>query len=443
MKKILFFITVLSALQFSTSAQSKRVQAVKAKPFNLNRVEYGTSPGISACDTINLDVANSKWNAFFYPYGTDGYLFGTSDNAVYGFNVVEDANYFDLSAYNYAYVSGGLAYFAFANSNVAADLNKNIVFKIYDDSAGSPDHLLDSASVPLSKIHQDVLNNYLTEFAFSSAVAIPASKKFYISIDHSNFVWSDTTKDSIAIVADGSNDTTAAAFQKIYVAGQGESWFPVNETWQDTAANPLNINLFIFPYVSNSASGCAVLPVSMFNFGGQIKDNDAYLNWSTASEINNKGFSVERSKDGQNFGSIGFVKGAGNSNKVTNYTYTDATLKDIDVTTTYYRLKQVDVDGKFTYSKVLALNLNSVAGWKFYPNPVKNVATVELNLNTASKVNVQVISRDGKVVLNADKGVLTSGKQQVFVNTQNLSSGTYIVRVMAGNKTYTQLFIKE
>ena len=119
----------------------------------------------------------------------------------------------------------------------------------------------------------------------------------------------------------------------------------------DSAATHLMLILYLFPYVSNAAGGCGVLPVSIFNFGGTIKRLQAYLNWSTASESNNKGFYVERSKDGQNFTSVGFVKGVGNSNKINNYSYTDATLKDINVTTTYYRLKQVDVDGKFLIQK--------------------------------------------------------------------------------------------
>jgi hypothetical protein len=184
----------------------------------------------------------------------------------------------------------------------------------------------------------------------------------------------------------------------------------------------------------------------MFNFGGIIKNSQAYLNWSTAVESNNKGFYVERSKDGKDFSSIGFVNGKGNTSQITNYSYTDASLKDINVTKTYYRLKQVDLDGKFAYSNVIALSLDNLANnskWKLYPNPAKEKATVEVNLEAASKVKAQLISRDGKVLLNTDKGVLNEGTQQFYINTQSIAKGSYILRITIGDKTYSQLLVKE
>ena len=62
---------------------------------------------------------------------------------------------------------------------------------------------------------------------------------------------------------------------------------------------------------------------------------------------------------------------------------------------------------------------------------------------TASKVNVKVISRDGRVLLNSDKGILSQGTQQVFINTQTLAKGSYFVRITIGDKTYTTAFVKE
>jgi type IX secretion system substrate protein len=443
MKKILFlFLTILFSFNsLLIYAQAKHASTpVPAKPFKIAPNLFSKGPGVSVCDTVNLQAANS-WQAYYYTNQDGGYSFGTSGSN--GFKINEDANYFDVSAYDYSYISGGLAYFAFANSNIPGDLNKNLIFKVYDDAGGYPGNLLGSTSIKLSQVYNDVQNNYLTQFVFSTPVAMPASKTFYISIDHSNFTWDGTTRDSIAIVANGDDDTTAAAYQYIFDSTSSTNvWFPVNEIY-GPFDNPLDINLFIFPYVSNSADGCAILPVSMFNFGGSIKNYQAYLNWSTAAESNNKGFYVERSKDGRNFTTIGFVNGAGNSSKVTNYNYTDISLKDLNVTTTYYRLKQVDLDGKYVYSKVLPLNISNVLKWRLYPNPVKDVATVELNLEAASKVVVQVISRDGKVVLTSDKGIINSGTQQVFINTQNLAAGSYIVRTKVGDKTYSQLLMKE
>ncbi|MEP6466649.1 MAG: T9SS type A sorting domain-containing protein [Parafilimonas sp.] len=444
-KNLSLFITSLLLFNFSfIYAQTKHTaKAVAAKTFKINSNLFGKSPGVSACDTVNLDAAQN-WHPISYGYNGDGYVFGTIDSTDFGFNFIEQANYFDVSSSDYSYISGGLVYFSFANTNTPADLNKDIIFKLYDDNGGYPGNLLASTTLKLSQVKQDVLNNDLTEFAFPTAIKMPLSKTFYISVDDSNFEWTSTVKDSISIVASQNGEASDAAYQKISIAGLDEQWIKVSDIWIDgNTGNPLEVNLFIFPYVSNAIDGCSILPVSMFNFGGTVKDQQAYLNWSTASESNNKGFYVERSKDGKNFTDIGFLKGAVNSTQIKNYTYTDATLKDINVTTTYYRLKQVDVDGKYTYSKVLPLNITNILKWRLYPNPVKDVATVELNLETASKVTVQVFSRDGKVVLTTDKGIINAGTQQVFINTQNLATGSYIVRTKVGDKTYSQMIIKE
>jgi hypothetical protein len=435
---ILLFVTALKA-------QHSGFNAVPVQHFKGVSPSRASNKPNAACDTVNLDAANN-WQAYYYTYGHKGYVFGVSNNDDFGFNILEDANFFDVSAGGYNYISGGLVYFAKANSDSAAELDKKILFNVYDDtivnSTHSPNNLLGSTFVYLRRIHKDVLDGNLTEFLFSSPIAIPASKTFYISIDHHNFRWNGQVHDSIAIVANGSGDTTAAAYQFLNVFGTAQGWIPVNNLWVGNSG-PLEVNLFVFPYVSTSADGCGLLPVTMFNFGGSIKDNAAYLNWSTATENNNKGFYIERSKDAQNFSSIGFVNGAGNSSKITNYTYTDYLIKDLNVTTTYYRLKQVDLDGKYSYSKVLPLNMKNLFQYRLYPNPVKDVATVELSLESASKVNVQVISHDGKIVLNSDKGVMIQGTQQVFINTQNLAKGIYIAHITAGDKTYNIPFVKE
>jgi len=309
-----------------------------------------------------------------------------------------------------------------------------------------PGKKVDSAVITLGQIHQDVLEGKLTEFKFSAPRSLPSLKKFYIGIDHRAFQWNPESHDSIAIVATSDGATVNTAFQFIRDSLGSRKWHAVNQVWKDTDGNPLDVALFIFPYVSESLDGCTVLPVSMFNFGGIIKNSQAYLNWSTAVESNNKGFYVERSKDGKDFSSLGFVNGKGNTSQITNYSYADASLKDMNVSKTYYRLKQVDLDGKFAYSNVIALSLDNLANngkWKLYPNPVKEKATIEVNLETASKVKARLISRDGKVLLNTDKGVLNEGIQQFYINTQSIAKGSYILRITIGDKTYSQLLVKE
>lgn len=441
MKKNLLILTSLLCA-YVVNAQTHIATAVPAKKYSKIGQHSGTQKPNGACDTLKLD-SSANWSSFYYSYSTKGYVFGVSDLSSNGITINEDANYYDVTGSDYNYITGGLASFAFANSNKAANLDKDLVFKVYeDDGTGVPGNLLGSTTLKLSQVNDDVNNNLFTEFVFTTPIAIPSNKIFYVSIDHSNFSWAPGTRDSIAIIADSSDQAPAAAYQNLTIDGSGTGWLPVNAIWTSGGV-PLNANLFLFPYVSNTIDGCGVLPVSILNFKGSIKNNQALLSWNTATELNNKGFEIERSKDGKTFSSIGFVNGAGSTTQVKNYTYTDATLSDFAVTTSYYRLKQVDLDGKASYSNVIPLSLKDNLSWKLYPNPVKDKLTVELNLTTDTKVSVQILSKDGKMLLNTDKGTLPQGQQQLTFNIQNLANGSYFVRVKAGDKSYTQTVVKQ
>ncbi|HEX5154645.1 MAG TPA: T9SS type A sorting domain-containing protein [Parafilimonas sp.] len=438
--------TLLAILFLGIYAKAQEDDSLKHVTATLVPPTTGHASPNGSCDSLNIYAANG-WKAYYYDNGQKGgAVFGTSNLTLPRKDkVVQDANYFDASGGDYNYISGGLVYFAFANSNIAENLSKQIVFKLYDDNNGVPGAILDTVAITLAQAHENVLQGKMTEFKFPASVALPASKKFYISVDHRHFKWNPSNHDSISIVATRDNATANSAFQLINEREAGRNWYAVNDYWTFNG-DPLDVTLFIFPYVSQLVDGCDVLPVSIFNFGGMIKNSQAYLNWSTAVESNNKGFYVERSKDGKDFASIGFVNGKGNTSQITNYSYTDASLKDINVSKTYYRLKQVDIDGKSAYSNVIELSLDNLANsgkWKLYPNPVKDKATVEVNLETASKVKAQLISRDGKILSNTDKGVLNEGVQQFYINTQSIAKGSYILRITIGDKTYSQLLVKE
>jgi hypothetical protein len=447
-KALLIAITIWYA--FTVNAQKHVATPTPVKKIAFDKHSLTKKPMAAACDTLKFDSAFSEtkpWTASYYPLDDLGYIFGTGSIEDYAnFSVNENANYYDVSSSDYTYITGGLAQFAYANSNKPANLSKNLVFKVYDDNgSGLPGNLLGSTNFKLSQVKDEVINGlYTAEFKFSTPIAIPANKIFYVSIDLTNFDWNTNTKDSIAIIVNSPDEAPAAAFQNITDIVNNTYWAPVNQNWTTDGTTPLNVALFLFPYVSNSPDGsCSVLPVSILDFKGSINDNKALLTWSTATEFNNTGFAVERSKDGKAFTQIGFVNGAGTTTQRKDYTFTDATLSDIGVATMYYRLKQIDKDGKTSYSKVIPLSLRNILDWKIYPNPVKDKLTVELNLTADTKVNVQVISKDGRVLLNADKGTLPQGLQQLNFNVQNIAAGSYFVRVKAGEKSCVQMIVKQ
>ncbi|MFN4008129.1 MAG: T9SS type A sorting domain-containing protein [Chitinophagaceae bacterium] len=178
------------------------------------------------------------------------------------------------------------------------------------------------------------------------------------------------------------------------------------------------------------------LPVSFGTFQGTLKGNDALLNWNTLSEQNNKGFNVERSLDGKNFSTIGFVKGSNIANGAS-YSFTDANVKGGVV---YYRIQQVDFDGKTSYSRIVTINKAKFV-WDILPNPIQKEGAVRLNLDQKAQVSIQITGLDGKVVTSINKGELAEGTHTVpFYLT---TPGTYVVRLLVNGEAFTKTVIKQ
>src|SRR5690606_19500476 len=122
------------------------------------------------------------------------------------------------------------------------------------------------------------------------------------------------------------------------------------------------------------------LPIELMSFVGEAAETGNELQWQTVAEINNDYFVIEASKDASNFIAIGNIDGAGNSVEVNNYVYYD---KSPLAATTYYRLKQVDFDGKFSYSDVVSVRRIEDGEVVISPNPVKDVLNIELKTTQA------------------------------------------------------------
>jgi Beta-propeller repeat len=119
-----------------------------------------------------------------------------------------------------------------------------------------------------------------------------------------------------------------------------------------------------------------VLPIELLSFKGQYTETGNLLTWTTSSEIQNKGFDIETSKDGLRFDKIGFVAGNGTSSQVENYRFEDSSPLESAEKVVYYRLKQLDFDGNFDYSNVIAIytNRKNLAG--IFPNRGRGIFTL-------------------------------------------------------------------
>ncbi|MFZ1801241.1 MAG: T9SS type A sorting domain-containing protein, partial [Chitinophagaceae bacterium] len=109
----------------------------------------------------------------------------------------------------------------------------------------------------------------------------------------------------------------------------------------------------------------------------------------------------------------------------------------------YYRLKQIDNDGRFTYSSIIQLkNVIADFAWSVYPNPVINNGWMQVQLPNAAKVSIQVVSSNGTLISMTDKGTLQTGTYSIPLNLDKAAKGVYIVKLMIDNKTYSKTIVK-
>ncbi len=195
----------------------------------------------------------------------------------------------------------------------------------------------------------------------------------------------------------------------------------------------------------SSASGAGVyeytfqiVPVEFTSFTANLFGNDVRLNWSTASEINNSGFMVERKTTESSWQAMGFISGKGNSTEINNYSYNDREVTPGKYT---YRLKQIDYDGTFKLSNEISievLQVNTFSLLQNYPNPFNPSTSIKYRIPTDEFVTLKVydvLGREVATLMNDKQG---RGEYNVNFNASKLSSGIYYYTITAGNYTETK-----
>jgi hypothetical protein len=196
---------------------------------------------------------------------------------------------------------------------------------------------------------------------------------------------------------------------------------------------------FNTPYGSFVVGSTTAIPVELSSFTATAKGTSNIMDWKTATEINVAHFDIEKSADGAtNWHKIGERKAVGSSSALNTYSFVD----ENPFAVSYYRLKTMDVDGKESISKVVSVKQANVKGtFKVFPQPVADVATIQLESTTNGAGNITVSDASGRVVLT-QKAVYTEGSNSLSISTQNLASGLYLIRLDNGLTTITERFIK-
>ncbi len=176
----------------------------------------------------------------------------------------------------------------------------------------------------------------------------------------------------------------------------------------------------------SDSEGNNPLPVTYLSFMGTYKQGNIELAWSTATEIDNQGFEVERSSDGLSFEKIAFVEGHGNSVSQKNYAYIDRNrLQDA-----YYRLKQIDYDGAFEYSEVVFVRTAPALANDFsvYPNPVASRVVLESTYSADVVLDLRLVGIDGKEVGTAN-GTVHILNEYLNTTLPSLKAGVYLLHL--------------
>lgn len=201
-----------------------------------------------------------------------------------------------------------------------------------------------------------------------------------------------------------------------FITGPVQSSFSP-ETFATTAASP-SVN---------------PLPIELTSFTGKCDNQNVILNWSTASELNNDYFTIEKSNDGENWMDLTKIKGAGNSQRVVNYSITDSEKNN---SFNYYRLKQTDFNKNFHYSDIIYVEgcIDKKLDLNIYPNP----STGNFNLDfIGEKEPVLSIT----VYNSLGEKVYQSNKEETSLDLNNKPNGVYFIYVNLNSKSFVKQII--
>ena len=186
------------------------------------------------------------------------------------------------------------------------------------------------------------------------------------------------------------------------------------------------------------------LPIELLYFTAEPKGEEVLCSWATASETNNQYFEVERSTDGYEYGTIDKIAGYGNgiSSETRKYSSLD---KDLCEDIRYYRLKQVDINGDFSYSKPIAINCRRTSGIELYPNPANTFIKYQFYYPVSTELTVKITDISGRIV-RSEKINVQKGINLITSSIQDLAAGVYNLKIDAlekGNIMLQKQFFKD
>lgn len=213
----------------------------------------------------------------------------------------------------------------------------------------------------------------------------------------------------------------------------GQVYVMMIDNWNATSA-PLTLSW----QLSGGASlNCTPLPIELINFTAQKKEKNNYLEWTTATEINNDYFTIEKSLDGYSFKEYSTIKGAGTTTSTNNYSIYDYFPYN---GISYYRIKQTDFDGRSTYSDVKSVlnNLEETFVNNIHPNPTNDNINFDFYSPVKGTASIEIYDYTGRIV-NVETILIEEGKTTLQAKLENLAKGVYSLKVIFEKTGFTSV----
>lgn len=284
----------------------------------------------------------------------------------------------------------------------------------------------------------------------------PSSLSTQTGCYYSVFAFTAPVSGTYTITAVGSVDNFGALYQNSFIPSSplvnimrsNDDWNPTDPTNKNYGFSKALVAGVTYYLVSTMFYGATTgnyqvnisgpfttaLPVELSSFSANLLQDEVMLNWTTSSEHNCDGFSVEKSLDGKTFTRLAFVKSQasnGNSSEKLNYQFNDNTPAALN----YYRIAMLDLDGKTTYSQTVLVDVNAVANQvNTFPNPVSNQLNVQFYTAKVSKTEVRLSDMLGRTVYSSNNNSIM-GNNQLSIDMSGMNNGMYILNTILNGKT--------
>jgi hypothetical protein len=236
-------------------------------------------------------------------------------------------------------------------------------------------------------------------------------------------------------------DAASPAVLKLYKRGSnsdGAFDAPISATAANATASTVTFPITSFSQTFIGTYGSSPLPVQLVRFTAEARGTAALLHWTTAQELNNNRFEVERSTDGRTFTLVGTRAGAGTSSVAQAYTFTDAQAGQVGKQV-YYRLRQVDSDGKASFSSVEVVRFGATLGLVLWPNPSTEYLSLDLSSFPEEAYTVQVTDALGRMILTTR----VVPAPATTISVAELPTGSYLLHVLGARTRTTSRFVKQ